>query len=60
MANNIMPKSFFIKSPILSKKGKNLIEQNQKKLLQLARTEAKEIKEKSNTKVKYLSSSFKH
>ena len=60
MANNIMPKSFCIKSPILSKKGKNFIEQYQKKLLQLARNEAKERMYKSNTKVKYLSNSLKH
>ena len=42
MANNITPTSFRIKSPILSKRGENLIEQYQKKLLQLARNEAKE------------------
>ena len=41
MAKNIMPKSFPIKSLILSKNGKNLVEQYQKKLLQLARNEAK-------------------
>ena len=41
MANNIMPKSFRLKSPTLSKKGKYLIEQYRKKLLQLARNEAK-------------------
>ena len=39
---------------------KNLIEQNQKKRLQLARNEAKERMFKSNTKVKYLSNSLKH
>ena len=60
MANNIMPKSFCIKSPILSKKDKNLIGRYQKKLLQLARNEAKERMYKSNTKVKYLSNSLKH
>ena len=42
------------------KKGNNLIDQYQKKLLQLARNEIKEIKYKSNTKVKYLSNSLKH
>ena len=42
MANNIIPKSFRIKSPILSKRGENSREQYQKKLLQLARNEAKE------------------
>ena len=36
------------------KKGNNLIDQYQKKLLQLARNEIKERKYKSNTKVKYL------
>ena len=41
-ANNIIPKSFRIKSPILSKRGENSREQYQKKLLQLARNEAKE------------------
>ena len=51
MANN-MPKSFRIKSPILSKKGKNLMVQYQKWLLQLARNEAKERIYKSNTKGK--------
>ena len=60
MANNIMPQPFRIKSPLLSKKGKSLIEQYQKKLLQLAKNEAKERMYKSNTKVKYLSNSLKH
>ena len=60
MAHNIMPKSFRIKSPILSKKGKSLIEQYQKKLLQLARNEAKERMYKSTTKIKHLSNSLKH
>ena len=60
MANNIMSKSFRIKSLILSKEGKNSIEQYQKKLLQFARNEAKERMYKSNTKVKYLSNSLKH
>ena len=60
MAHNIMPKSFRIKSPILSKKGKSLIEQYQKKLLQLARNEAKERMYKSTTKIKHLSTSLKH
>ena len=32
MANNIMQKSFHIKSPILSKKSKHLVKQYQKKL----------------------------
>ena len=32
MANNIMQKSFHIKSPILSKMSKNLVKQYQKKL----------------------------
>ena len=59
IANN-MPKSFRIKSPVLSKKGKNLIEKYQKKLLQLARNEAKERMYKSNTKVKHLSNSLRH
>ena len=60
MAHNIMPKSFRIKSPILSKKGKSLIEQYQKKLLQLARNEAKERMYKSTTKIKHLSNCLKH
>ena len=60
MANNIMPKSFRIKSPILSKKGKNLIGQYQKKLLQLAANEAKERMYKSTTKIKHLSNCLKH
>ena len=60
MANNIMPTSFRIKSPILSKKGKNLIGKYQKKLLQFARNEEKERMYKNNTKVKYLSNSLKH
>ena len=55
IADNIMPKSFRIKSPILSKKGKNLIKQYQKKLLQLPRNEAKERMYKSTTKIKHLS-----
>ena len=59
MVNNIMPKSFQIKSPILSKKGKNLIKQYQKKLLQLARNEAKKRMYKNNSKVKHLSNSLK-
>ena len=60
MANNIMPTSFRIKSPILPKKGKNVIGQYQKKLLQFARNEEKERMYKNNTKVKYLSNSLKH
>ena len=52
MANDIMQKSFRIKAPILSKKGKNSIEQYQKKLLQVARNEAKEKMYRSNSKVK--------
>ena len=60
MANKNMPKSFHIKSPILSKKGRNLIEQYQKKLLQLARNEAKETMYKSTTKIKHLSNCLKH
>ena len=60
MANDIMPKSFRIKAPILSKKGKNSIEQYQKKLLQVARNEAKEKMYRSNSKVKQLSNSLKH
>ena len=59
MTNNIMPKSFRTKSSILSRKGKNLIEQYQKKLLQLARNEAKERMYKNNIKVKHLSNSLK-
>ena len=60
MANNIIPKSFRIKSPILSKRGENSREQYQKKLLQLARNEAKERMYKSTTKIKHLSTSLKH
>ena len=60
MAHNIMPKSFRIKSPILSKKGKSLIEQYQKKLLQLARNESKERMYKTTTKTKHLSNCLKH
>ena len=58
MANNIMPKSFRIKSPTSSKKGKN--KPISKKILQIARNEAKERMYKSNTKIKYLSNSLKH
>ena len=60
MTNNIMPKPFRKKSSILSRKGKNLMEQYQKKLLQLARNEAKERMYKNNIKVKHLSNSLKH
>ena len=60
MANNIMPKSFRIKSPILPKKDNNLIEHYQKKLLQLSRNEVKERMYKDNIKVKHLSNSLKH
>ena len=60
MANNIIPKSFRIKSPILSKRGENSREQYQKKLLQLARNEAKERMYKSTTKIKHLSNCLKH
>ena len=56
MANNIMPKSFHIKSPILSKKGK-IWYTNIKNFF--TRNKAKERMYKSNTKEKYLSNSLK-
>ena len=60
MANNIIPKSFRIKSPILSKKGKILIEQYQEKILLLATKETNERMYKSTTKIKHLSNCLKH
>ena len=60
MANNIIPKSFRIKSPILSKKGKILIEQYQEKILLLATNETNERMYKSTTKIKHLSNCLKH
>ena len=60
MANNIIPKSFRRKSPILSKKGKNLIEQYQEKILLLATNETNERMYKSTTKIKHLSNCLKH
>ena len=65
ISRDIRPKSksFCIKSPILSKKGKNLIEQYQKnniKTLQLGRNEAKDRMYKSTAKIKHLSNCLKH
>ena len=47
----IIPKSFQIKSPFLSKKGKMLQEEYQMKLLKLARNEAKQRMYKSRSNI---------
>ena len=46
-------------SPILLRKFKNLLDQYQKQLLQLVRNKARDKMHKSNTQVKYLSTSLK-
>ena len=51
ITNKIIPKSFQVKSPILSKKGKMLQEEYQMKLLKLARNEAKQRMYKSRSNI---------
>ena len=51
ITNKIIPKSFQVKSPILSKKGKRLQEEYQIKLLKLARNEAKQRMYKSRSNI---------
>ena len=51
ITNKIIPKSFQVKSPILSKKGKRLQEEYQMKLLKLARNEAKQRMYKSRSNI---------
>ena len=51
ITKKIIPKSFQVKSPILSKKGKILQEEYQMKLLKLARNEAKQKMYKSRSNI---------